>query len=334
MQTIVVVFDDLARAQDAQSALLSSGFPGASVRLSYDAATTAGGSSIGNFFRNLFGADDDGDSRLYADAAARGYHVLAVDVGSEDELMRAVSLIEQYGPIDFDARAAQWGNTYTQDMSRSAAGAQPVAQQHAQMQSAPQDARMQGASYSGAQQGQQVIPVVQEELSVGKREVDRGRFRIVQRVVEQPVSEAVRLREDQVRIERHPVDRLAAPGEIPGLLREGTLEVRATAEEPVVQKAVRIVEEVVVGKQTTEREQRISDTVRRTEVDVTRLDGAAQDEYAPAYAYGSSAADQYRGRRWEEVEPALRTDWEQRNAGSAWDRVKNAVREGWNRVTR
>jgi hypothetical protein len=38
---------------------------------------------------------------------------------------------------------------------------------------------------------------------------------------------------------------------------------------------------------------------------------------------------------WEDVEPALKRDWEQRHAGSAasaWDKVKLAMRHGWERM--
>jgi hypothetical protein len=59
------------------------------------------------------------------------------------------------------------------------------------------------------------------------------------------------------------------------------------------------------------------------------------DEYAPAYQYGSSMAgdEQYRGQPWKDVEPALRSDWEDRNPGSAWSKFKAAVRHGWERIT-
>ena len=59
------------------------------------------------------------------------------------------------------------------------------------------------------------------------------------------------------------------------------------------------------------------------------------DEYAPAYKYGADRAsdEQYRGRPWKDVEPALRSDWEGRNPGSAWDKMKAAVRHGWEKIT-
>ena len=53
------------------------------------------------------------------------------------------------------------------------------------------------------------IPVVEEDLTVGTREVERGHVRIYSRGTEQPVEEAVRLREERVTVERRPVDRPA-----------------------------------------------------------------------------------------------------------------------------
>lgn len=63
--------------------------------------------------------------------------------------------------------------------------------------------------------------------------------------------------------------------------------------------------------------------------------GGTYDEYAPAYRYGSSMASSatYRGRKWDEVEPTLRSDWESRYPGSTWERFKAAVRHGWDRIT-
>jgi stress response protein YsnF len=50
--------------------------------------------------------------------------------------------------------------------------------------------------------------------------------------------------------------------------RERTIEVSATAEEAVVAKEARVKEEVVVRKEAEERTEIVSDTVRRTEVEV------------------------------------------------------------------
>ncbi len=110
------------------------------------------------------------------------------------------------------------------------------------------------------------IPVVEERLRVGKREVGHGRVRVRSYVVETPVEERVALREEHVDIERRPVDRPVAAGD--DAFRERTVEATESAEEAVVSKEARVTEEVVVRKRADERTETVSDTVRRTEVEV------------------------------------------------------------------
>jgi len=117
--------------------------------------------------------------------------------------------------------------------------------------------------------GETTIPVIEEELQVGKREVERGGVRVESRVEEKPVTEQVQLREEHVHVERRPVDRPVTAGD--EAFREGTLEVTERGEEAVVSKTARVVEEVVVGKQVEERTETITDTVRRTDVDVQEV---------------------------------------------------------------
>ena len=80
------------------------------------------------------------------------------------------------------------------------------------------------------------------------------------------MQEQVNLREEHVRVERRPVDRPATAADINQSAQ--SLEVRERNEEAVVQKSARVVEEVVVGKEATERTETIRDTVRRTDVNV------------------------------------------------------------------
>ena len=113
---------------------------------------------------------------------------------------------------------------------------------------------------------QAVIPVTQEELVVGKREVDRGGVRVFRRIVEEPVSEAVNLRDERVVVDRRPVNREVTDADL--LRGNEVIELTETAEVAVVGKTARVVEEVRVGKEATEHTETIHDTVRRTEVDV------------------------------------------------------------------
>ncbi len=115
-----------------------------------------------------------------------------------------------------------------------------------------------------------VIPVVEEELVVGKREVNRGGVRVYRRLVEVPVEQSINLREEHVAVERHPVDR---PVTEQDLARQGehTIELTETAEQAVVSKSAYVVEEVHIGKQASERTEHIHDTVRQTEVEVEEI---------------------------------------------------------------
>jgi uncharacterized protein (TIGR02271 family) len=361
--TLAAVFDNRADADRARAELMTSGFDNTRVQLSDSASgTSAGagdesiGSSIKHFFTHLFGDDDDS---VYAEAVNRGKVVLTVQADSEEQIERAADIVERYGPIDIDEQQNQWraaGWTGTQAQSTVQ---QQNQQSAAGMQSSAQTGSMQGGSQPPSSmqyantQGEQIIPVVEEQLRVGKRAVQRGGVRIFQRVVETPVQENVTLREEHVKVERHPVDRPADPDRIDAF-KEGTVELREMAEEAVVQKTARVVEEVVVGKQVTEHQDQISDTVRRTEVEVEQLGaadedtyfrnhwtsnyaslGGAYEDYEPAYRYGSAmrASSSYQNRSWDDAENTLRRDWESRYPQSAWEKFKAAIRHGWDRIT-
>ena len=113
------------------------------------------------------------------------------------------------------------------------------------------------------------IPVVEEELAVGKRTVDQGGIKVFRRVVEIPVSESVNLREEHVVIDRKPMDRLATVADISN--SNQSMELTETAEEVVLSKTAHVVEEVLINRESSDRVEHIQDTVRRTEVEVEEL---------------------------------------------------------------
>jgi uncharacterized protein (TIGR02271 family) len=110
------------------------------------------------------------------------------------------------------------------------------------------------------------IPVIKEELEIGKREVETGGIRLRTRIVENEVHENINLREEKVHVETIPVDRPATAAD----LREDTIEMTESKEVPVVSKEARVVEEISLNKEVTEREETVRDTVRNTEVDVEK----------------------------------------------------------------
>jgi uncharacterized protein (TIGR02271 family) len=122
-----------------------------------------------------------------------------------------------------------------------------------------------------------VIPVIEEDLQVGKREVETGGARVQTHVTEKPVEERVTLREEHVNVERHPVNREVTDSDLANF-REGEINVTTRAEEAVVGKQARVVEEVEIGKNVTEHEETIRDTVRRTDVDVEETDATRNSD--------------------------------------------------------
>jgi uncharacterized protein (TIGR02271 family) len=126
-------------------------------------------------------------------------------------------------------------------------------------------------NYVNTEAGSTAIPVIEEQLQVGKQQVESGGARIRSRVIERPVEASVRLREEHVVVNRHPVNRPVTDADLANF-KEGDIEIRERSEEAVVGKQARVVEEVEVGKQVTEREENVRDTVRRTDVDVQETD--------------------------------------------------------------
>jgi uncharacterized protein (TIGR02271 family) len=112
------------------------------------------------------------------------------------------------------------------------------------------------------------IPVIEESLQVGKREVEKGGIRLRSRIVEEEVNNDVNLRDEKVQVERRPVDRPATEGDI----REENIEMTERTEVPVVSKTARVVEEVSLNKEVEQRNETVSDTVKKTQVDIERTD--------------------------------------------------------------
>jgi stress response protein YsnF len=123
----------------------------------------------------------------------------------------------------------------------------------------------------GSKAGEKTVPVVEEELEVGKRKVVRGGVRVSSHVVERPVEEKVRLREEHVEAERERVNRRLSPEEAEAAFKERTVEMTETAEEAEVRKEARVVEQVSLEKRAEEHTATVRDKVRRTEVEVEEL---------------------------------------------------------------
>jgi stress response protein YsnF len=127
-------------------------------------------------------------------------------------------------------------------------------------------------SGSGRQGKQtQKAQVIEEELEVGKATTTGGK-RLKTEVSEREVQETVPLKEETVDVERSRVERTLKPEEADKAFQERTVEVTETKEKPVVSKQAHVVEEVALTKQSGQREETISGTVRRQDVKVEEID--------------------------------------------------------------
>ena len=194
------------------------------------------------------------DRHAYGEGLRRGGALLCAKVDGHEDADRIVRALEETGSVDLEDRQQSWrsegwmpfaetGTTGTTGAAAATAGVNTVEEQR--------------------------IPIVEEELRVGKREVERGGARVRSYVREVPVHEQVTLREEHVHVERRPVDQPLGAVESAGdLLRDRTVEMVEHAEEVVVQKVAAVREEVVVSKTAEQHVETITDTVRHTEVDV------------------------------------------------------------------
>ena len=287
-RTLIAVFDNRGDAQSAIEELVSAGFSRQQIRLSEgdpaggasaitgdktpDTSTGTGlVDSIKNFLGTMFGTDNSEHVQKYSDAVTRGHHVLTLTAADEPEVERAADIVERFGPVDIDEKAAQWsGGALAGEAMRMGAGAQQQSASMSQQSVQGAPGAMQGGPGAGSQQ--------------------------------------------------------RAAATTPG-----------GAGDSAQRSGVRVFEHLA--------EPRLDETEAAIEADEAYYRGHYNsnytgaddqyDEYAPAYKYGAGMAadEQYRGRPWKDVEPALRSDWEGRNPGSAWDKFKAAVRHGWERMT-
>jgi uncharacterized protein (TIGR02271 family) len=381
-KTLVALYDTLTDAERVVQELIDDGFARSDVHLVFDHTKnhTAHASSVArdsayeeaHLIDTLtdLGVPYD-EASAYAEGVRRGGALVVVE-SSDDRAERGMEILRRLHPVNIHERTAQWRQEGWAGSDANAVRSTPASSAATTTRSAQEQVRSTTrVADTGARtrrvEGQEeiAIPVVEEDLTIGKREVERGHVRIFSRVTEQPVEESVHLREEKVTVERRPVDRPATDADFAAAAKE-VIELTETAEEPVVSKGARVVEEVVVQKEVAEHTETVRGTERHTDVDVQREPGtatehrrgtapqdfatyvplfqkhyttafvgrgAAYPEYEPAYRYGYELGtnERYRGRDWAALEADARRDWEARYP-STWDRFKDAIRYGWDKV--
>jgi uncharacterized protein (TIGR02271 family) len=270
-RTVSAFFDSRQDAEDAIDRLVDAGIPEENGRLvpgnESDTTSTDTGEAHRGFFSALadfFMGEEDRHS--YAEGLRRGGYLVVVNDLSDANYDIVVDILDDEGAVDFDAREESWRSEgwsgYGSDATSSGTSSPAISGTMAGSMASEDTGMRQRTSESG----EETIPVVEEQLRVGKRDVNLGRVRVRSYVHEQPVSEQVNLRDERVTLERRPVDRPLSASD--DAFQDRVIEADEHAEEAVVSKDTRVVEEVALRKEDTERQETINETVRRTEVEV------------------------------------------------------------------
>jgi len=249
-ETLVAVFDTTADAQAAVHALADAGVAPADIErhaqhaLRARASPPATTASTGGFWGSLFGGETTTDQNMVYDRTVQsgGDVVTVVLHDSARDGDRVMTILERFGPVDVNARAAAYRTAATAATPRPAGS-------------------------------DEIIQLSEETLAIGKREVDRGTTRVHRFVRTEAVEESITLRDETVSVARRPVAAGVVVG--PDAFTDRVIEMTESDEVAVVAKTARVREEIVLHKDVVERTETVRDTLRREELEIQKVPGTA-----------------------------------------------------------
>jgi stress response protein YsnF len=255
--TVIGLFEKKENAMEARRQLLNNGFTESQIDFSSQGKMEGqfegkdeDENAITRFFKSIFGSSDEADN--YSEVAKRGT-VVTVHTDTMTSAELAADILDQYGAVNANEMARSYRNQTTADRDLTKDNADELAMKN-------KDAEIETEAS---------IPVIEENLEIGKRVVETGGIRARSMIIERPVEEHLRLREEHVSVERNPVNREATAADLESF-KEGTIETTEHSEVPVVGKEARVVEEVKIKKEVKERDETIRGSVRRQDVNIEK----------------------------------------------------------------
>jgi stress response protein YsnF len=253
-RTLSALFDSEAEAEQALSAI------GAEVPLIDSAVLSSG--PAGAFTLDSLELTEEERATCEQQVAGGGF-LLVAQVESDGAASSVLALLDEMGSRNAIAQAPQLP---------TAAPPTPVPPLPKPEAEAPKEEVPAAA--------EERVPIVEEELRIGKRQVLRGGARVHTYTAEIPVREQVELAEEHASVERRPANRRLTEEELAkgGLLRDRVIEFPQMREEPVISKEAFVREELIIRKSVERRIEQIDETVRRTQVETERIpaEGAAE----------------------------------------------------------
>ena len=251
MKNVIAAFSDNAAAQQALQILRARGIDEDHVRI---LRFGVNGQEVIQQLSSIHVPEER--AQIYAELMRRGAPVVVAEA-EDDEASEIAAELDRMGSVDLDAAAQRWRNS-----GWSGYDAQATQLDEDETETERDDLERDS------------IGVVQEEVRVGKQQVERGGVRVRSVVTERPVHEQVQLREEHINVTRERVDEPIPIDATDSTFTEDEFVVTATGEEAVVGKEARVVERVRVDKTADVRTEEIDETERRRDVQVEQIESA------------------------------------------------------------
>ena len=240
-EKVVAAFDNADHAENAVRSLVSAGIPKQDISVLHnevvgDTTTT----KQPGLWKRLLGSDiEHHEASVYSDSVQKGGTVVSARV-PDHKIDEATDILHGHNPVDVPERAQTLGLNTT-----------PAPRTNGQLDK------------------DEVIRLAEEQLEVGKRQIETGTTRVRRFVTQKEVAADVTLHEEHAEVMRRAV---TDPGYISDIdWSDKTVEVRETAEEAVVNKTAHVAEELVVRKGGSDHVETIHETVRRQQAEVERI---------------------------------------------------------------
>jgi uncharacterized protein (TIGR02271 family) len=318
MKTVVGLFDDQSEAKRAYAALMSEGYAKADLDI-----LTSDDKDDRPKLAHMREWVPEPDANLYLEGVRNHGTLITANV-VDSAAPRAAEIMSGYNMVNIKNRAAE-----LQKSNKNLTLLDPATNNN-------------------------VLEVIEEELVVGKEEVERGRMRIYSVESEQEVTRDVSLRDETLRVQRRPANRTVSIN--PDLFKERSVEMVEVDEIAKVGKTARVIEEVSLGKEVAEKVEHIKATLRRQDVKVEEIpaarpmkdyetdfrtfysknlatSGVSFDALSPAFTfgYGLATREPFRSSPWTAVESDSRRIWEEKNPGT-WEKNKAVIQYAWEKV--
>ena len=249
MKTIIAAFAERANAEHAIGQLRATARQAGTPMLLDDAMRS------NQLFEDLCARGvPQNVAELYSEALRRGASIVVCQ-GADDQAQEIADILDRDRTLDVERSATRWRS---QGWTGYSTEAEPFDE-------ASRKSELEAFGGEG-------IPVVEEQVKVGKREVPAEGARVRSVITERPVKQQVELTEEKVDVSRVAANEVIPPAAAEAAFKEGEYVVEAHGEEPVVQKEARVVERVNVAKRPETRTETVEDTERRRDVEVEPIE--------------------------------------------------------------